>query len=219
LGITQILDPAYAIAIAIATAFQATLQATITHHGTMPNNLNPIPTLINLYPKKPINATANIPPTIDALVFVNLVGEFFRVFELEFLVKSFEKNLQLATFFQQKDETFKMFYRRFLKLKKDTQSIIDLKAVHQYLRSLEGIPTLHAQVLQRVFIEFKDSYTFWMCTTFLKSWNLLMHTMRPPSHSRPQSPPVAPSRSSHYSSRPKAVESTAFILTSCKLLW
>ncbi len=92
LGITQIFDPAYAIAIAIATAFQATLQATITHHGTMLNNLNPIPILVNLYPKKPINATANIPPTIDALAFTNLVGEFFWVFDLEFLVKSFEKN-------------------------------------------------------------------------------------------------------------------------------
>ncbi len=36
LGITQIPDPDYAIA--IATTSQATLQATITHHGIVPNN-------------------------------------------------------------------------------------------------------------------------------------------------------------------------------------
>jgi hypothetical protein len=41
------------------------------------------------------------------------------VFELEFPVKSFEKILQLATFLWQKDETFKMLYKR-LKLKEDT---------------------------------------------------------------------------------------------------
>ncbi len=55
----------------------------------------------------------------------------------------------------------------------------------------------------------------WMCTTFLKGWNLLVHTMRPPSHSRPQPPPVAPTRSSHYSSRVKAVHLVAPILPSC----
>jgi hypothetical protein len=72
------------------------------------------------------------------------VGEFFWVLELEFLVKSFEKNLQLATFFRQKNETLKMLYMRLLKLKEDTQSIIDLEAAHRYLRSFEGTLTLHA---------------------------------------------------------------------------
>jgi hypothetical protein len=48
------------------------------------------------------------------------VGEFFQVLELEFLVKSYEKKLQLATFSQQKDKTLKMFYMKLLKLKKDT---------------------------------------------------------------------------------------------------
>jgi len=52
-----------------------------------------------------------------------------------------------------------MLYRRLLKFKEDTHSITDLEAAHQYLRSLEGIPTLHAQVLQRVFVEFRDLYT------------------------------------------------------------
>jgi hypothetical protein len=51
-----------------------------------------------------------------------------------------------------------MLYRRLLKLKEDTKRIIDLEAAHRYLRSLEGIPTLHAQVLQQVFTEFGDSY-------------------------------------------------------------
>ncbi len=59
----------------------------------MPNNLDPIPTSVNLSPQQLIAATANIPPTIDAAAFVNPVGEFFRVLELEFLVKSSEKIL------------------------------------------------------------------------------------------------------------------------------
>jgi hypothetical protein len=47
LGGTQIPNPVYAIA--IGTTFQATLQTTIAHHGSMPNNLNLVPTLINLF--------------------------------------------------------------------------------------------------------------------------------------------------------------------------
>jgi hypothetical protein len=80
------------------------------------------------------------------------VGEFFRVLELEFPVKSSKKILQLATFSRQKDETLKMLYTKFLKLKEDIQSITDLEVAHQYFRVLEGTPTLHVQVLQRVFI-------------------------------------------------------------------
>jgi len=72
------------------------------------------------------------------------VGEFFQVLKLEFPIESFEKNLQLALFSRQKDETLKMFYRRLLKPKEDTQSITDLEATHRYLRSLEGTPTLNA---------------------------------------------------------------------------
>ncbi len=45
------------------------------------------------------------------------MGEFFWVIELEFPFKNFEKKLQLATFSWQKDETLKMFYMKFLKLK------------------------------------------------------------------------------------------------------
>jgi len=64
----------------------------------MPNNSNPVPTSINLYLQQLIAITANIPPTTDAPAFIDPVGEFFRVLELEFPVKSSKKILQLATF-------------------------------------------------------------------------------------------------------------------------
>jgi hypothetical protein len=127
-SVTQIPNPAYATV--IPTTSQATLQATIAHHGTMPNNPNPIPISVNLFPQQLIAATINIPPTIDALAFADVVEEFFQVLELEFLVKNFEIKLQLATFSQQKDETFKMFNKWVFKLKEDTQNITDLEATH-----------------------------------------------------------------------------------------
>jgi hypothetical protein len=58
----------------------------------VPNNPNPVPTSVNLSPQQLIVATTNIPPTINAPTFVNPVGEFFQILELEFPVKSFEKN-------------------------------------------------------------------------------------------------------------------------------
>jgi hypothetical protein len=78
------------------------------------------------------------------------VAEFFQVLELEFPVKSSEKILHFGTLSWQKDETLKMLYMKLLKLKKDTQSITNLEAAHQYLCSLEGIPTFQVHVLQRV---------------------------------------------------------------------
>ncbi len=95
LGVTLIPNPFYAIA--IATTSQATLEVTITHYGIVPNNPNPIPTSINLSLQQFIATTANIPPTIDAPVFANPMGEFFQVLELEFPIKNYEKNLHLAT--------------------------------------------------------------------------------------------------------------------------
>jgi len=62
------------------------------------NNPDPIPTSVNLSPQQLIATTANIPPTTDALAFVNPMGEFFRILELEFPIKSSEKIIQLATF-------------------------------------------------------------------------------------------------------------------------
>ncbi len=86
----------------------------------MPNNPDLVPTSVNLSPQQFIIVIVNIPPTIDALALVDLMGEFFQVLELKFPVKNSEKILQLATFFRQKDETLKMFYMRLLKLKEDT---------------------------------------------------------------------------------------------------
>jgi len=90
LGVTQIPNPIYAIAIAIAS--QASLQVAIAHHGIVPNNRDPIPTSVNLSPQQLITATANIPPTTDAPTFANPVVEFFRILELEFPIKSSKKN-------------------------------------------------------------------------------------------------------------------------------
>ncbi len=49
LGVTQISNLVYAIAITIAS--QATLQVIIAYHGIMPNNPNSVPSLINLSPQ------------------------------------------------------------------------------------------------------------------------------------------------------------------------
>jgi hypothetical protein len=130
------------------------------------------------------------------------VGEFLRVLELEFSVKSSAKILQLPTFFSQKDETLKMFYKKLLKLKEDTQNITDLEAAHQYFRSLEGTSTFHAQVLQRVFAEFGDSYTLLDVYNIFEKLELVhahyeANIMRPPSRSRLQPPLVTATRSSH----------------------
>jgi hypothetical protein len=57
-----------------------------------------VPTSLNISLPQFIVVIANICPTIDAPTFVDPVGEFFRVLELEFLVKSFENIMQLTTF-------------------------------------------------------------------------------------------------------------------------
>ncbi len=59
----------------------------------MPNNPDLVPTSVNLSLQQLIVAIANIPPTTDAAAFVDPVGEFFQILELEFIVKSFEKIL------------------------------------------------------------------------------------------------------------------------------
>ncbi len=63
--------------IAITTAFQTALQVAMTHHGTVPNNPDLVPISIKKIPQQLIVATANIPPTINALIFANPMGEFF----------------------------------------------------------------------------------------------------------------------------------------------
>jgi hypothetical protein len=87
LGVTQIPNLAY------VTTIATTLQVAITHHGIMPNNPDLVPILVDFSPQQLIVPTANSPPTIDAPAFVNPMGEFLRVLELEILVKSSEKNM------------------------------------------------------------------------------------------------------------------------------
>jgi len=76
--------------------FKLHFKPAITHHGTVPNNPNSVPTSINLSPQQLIVAIANIPPTIDAPAFADLVGDFFQVLELKFPIKS---SRHVATFF------------------------------------------------------------------------------------------------------------------------
>jgi hypothetical protein len=76
------------------------------------------------------------------------------------------------------------------------------------------------QVLQRIFVEFGDSYTLLDVYNIFKKLELAhahyeVNTMRHPSRSRPQLPPAALTRSSHSSSKAKVVHSAAPILPSC----
>jgi hypothetical protein len=114
-----------------------------------------------------------------------------------------------------------MLYKKFLKLKQNTRSITDLEVAHRYLHSLEGTLTFHAQVLQRVFTEFGNSYTLLDVYNIFEKLELThaqyeASTMRLPSRPRPQPPPATPIRSSHSSSRAKAMHSVALILPSYK---
>jgi hypothetical protein len=89
LGFAHIPNLTYATT--ITTAFEVALQATSAHHGTMPNNPNPVPTSVNLSPQQLIATTASNPPTIDSPAFADLMGEFFQILELEFPVKKSNK--------------------------------------------------------------------------------------------------------------------------------
>jgi hypothetical protein len=91
LGVTHIPNLVYATT--ITTTFQVALQVAIAHHGPMPNNLNLVPTSVNLSPQQLIVLIANIPHTINALAFADPMGECFQILELKFLVKNFEKIL------------------------------------------------------------------------------------------------------------------------------
>jgi hypothetical protein len=84
LGIAQIPNLTYATAITIAS--QVALQATSAHHGTMPNNPDPVHISTNISPQQLIVATTNILPTIDATTFVDPSVEFFQVLKLKFSV-------------------------------------------------------------------------------------------------------------------------------------
>jgi hypothetical protein len=113
-----------------------------------------------------------------------------------------------------------MLYKRLLKLKEDIQSITNLEVAHRYFRSLEGTSTLHAQILQWVFAKFVDLYILLDVYNIFEKLELVhahyeASIMRLPSLSRPQPSPTVPTRSSHSSSRAKAMHSVAPILPSC----
>ncbi len=96
----------------------------------------------------------------------------------------------------------------------------DLEVADRYLRLLEGTLTLHAQVLQQVFVEFGNSYTLLDMYNISEKMELAhahyeANTMRPPSHSRPQLTLATLTRSSHSSSKAKAMYSVTPILPSC----
>jgi hypothetical protein len=74
----------------ITTTSQATLQAVIAHHGTVPTNSDLVPISVIKFLQQLIITTANILPTINAPIVIDPVQEFFRVLELEFSVKSSE---------------------------------------------------------------------------------------------------------------------------------
>jgi hypothetical protein len=116
LGVTQIPNPAYATD--ITTTSEAALQATITHHGTVPNNLDPVPTLIIFSPRQLIIATTNIPPTINAPAFINPVEESFQTFELKFSIKIFEKFYSLPPSLSRKMKPSRCSTKGFSSLKR-----------------------------------------------------------------------------------------------------
>jgi hypothetical protein len=87
LGVTQMPNPAYATT--IATASQVALQTSITHHGTMPNNPNSVPTLVNLSLQQFIVATINIPRTIMHQFLLIQWGNSFKFLNWNFRLKVF----------------------------------------------------------------------------------------------------------------------------------
>jgi hypothetical protein len=75
LGIIQIPNPAYATT--IATASQTALQAAIAHHGIMPNNPNPVPTLVNFSPQQLISLPQTfLPPSMHQLLMIQWENSF-----------------------------------------------------------------------------------------------------------------------------------------------
>ncbi len=115
MGVTQIPNPTYTIA--IATASQATLQTTDAHHGIVPNNPDLIHISVNFSPQQLIVATTNNPPTINALAFTDLVGVFIRVLELEFSTRVLKKICSSPPSFSRRMKPSRCFTRNFSSLK------------------------------------------------------------------------------------------------------
>ncbi len=84
----------------------------------MPNNLDPVPTLVNISPQQLIVAVTNIPPTIDAQAFIDLVGECFWILELEFPIKNSKKIYSLPFSLGRRMKPSRCFIGSFSSLKK-----------------------------------------------------------------------------------------------------
>jgi len=75
LDVTQAPNPAYVIA--ITTASQVALQATLAHHETMLNNPDPVPTLVNLSPQHSLMLLQTfLPPLMRQLLLIQWGNSF-----------------------------------------------------------------------------------------------------------------------------------------------
>jgi hypothetical protein len=116
LGVTQIFNPAYAIA--IATTAQVALQATIAHHETITNNPDLVSISINLSLQQFITTTTNIPPTIDAQAFADLVGISFEFLNWNFRLRVLKFFYSLPLSLSKKMKPSRCFTRGFSSLKR-----------------------------------------------------------------------------------------------------
>ncbi len=112
-----------------------------------------------------------------------------------------------------------MFYKRLLKLKEDTQSITTQKLPIGIFVHWKVLRHSMHRFYNGFFIKFGDLYTLRDVYNISEKLELAnahyeASTMRPPSCSRPQPPPVVRTRSSH-SLRAKVVHSATPILPSC----
>jgi hypothetical protein len=146
----------------------------------MPNNPDLVPTSLNLFPQRLIVAIGNILPTIDALAFVNTIGEFFWVLELEFLVKGFEIFFVTRHIFSTEGWNLQNVIYEASQAQRGYLE-------HHEPKSYPSVSSFIGRYFDTPCVGFATGFLHnletctlcWMCTTFLKSWNWLKHTMKP----------------------------------------
>ncbi len=144
----------------------------------MPNNPNPIDISINLYPQQLIVATANIPPTIDVLTTVKIVGEFFQILELEFQSKVLKKFYISPPSLGKRMKPSRCYIGGFSSLKRILRASQTWKLLTDIFVRWKVLRHSMCRFCNR-FLQNLETRTFcWMCTRFSKSWNWLMQTMR-----------------------------------------
>jgi hypothetical protein len=84
----------------------------------MPNNPDPVPTSVNLFPQQLIVATPNIPITINAPAFVDPVGNSFEFLSWNFQLRVLKKICSLPPSLNIKMKPSKCSIGGFLSLKK-----------------------------------------------------------------------------------------------------